>query len=64
MTNSLDKTQRTKLEGCILNARETAERAVSNALEYLGVGRPEAEAHLTDDLRVLRNRLRAHGRSL
>ena len=60
----LEKTLRNKLEKTIKSARDIAEDAARAALEQLGVGEPTAYPHLTETDRVLRRKLRAHGRQL
>jgi len=60
----LDKTLRAKLERTIKTARDIAEDAARAALEQLGVGEPNAFAHLSEPERQLRRELRIHGRQL
>ncbi len=60
----LQKALRHKLEKAVKPARDTAEDAARAALEQLGVERPAAYSHLTEADRMLRRRLRAHGRQL
>ncbi|MEA2084648.1 MAG: DNA methyltransferase [Thermodesulfobacteriota bacterium] len=60
----LEKSLRNKLEKTIKDARDIAEDAVRAALEQLGVGESTAYPHLTETDRVLRRKLRAHGRQL
>jgi hypothetical protein len=64
MMQPLDKTLRNRLERTIKDAREVAEAAARAALEQLGVGEAAAFAHLTEQERELRRRLRVHGRQL
>jgi hypothetical protein len=64
MKNTLDKTLRAKLERIIKTARDIAEDAARAALEQLGVGEPNAFAHLSEPERQLRRELRIHGRQL
>ena len=64
MANALDKTLRAKLERTIKEARDIAENAARAALEQLGVGEPNALAHLSSHERQLRRELRIHGRQL
>lgn len=64
MREPLRKELRGKLERTIINARDMAEAACRNAITHLGVDRAEAESHLSKEERTLRERLRAHGRSL
>jgi len=60
----LDKPLRNILEKTVKEARKTAEDAAKATLEQLGGGEPAPFAHLTDSERVLRRRLRVHGRQL
>jgi len=60
----LEKLLRNKLEKTIKDARDIAEDSARAALEQLGVGEPTAYPHLTEADRVLRRKLRAHGRQL
>lgn len=60
----LDKTLRNQLERKVKEARYIAETAARVALEQLGVGEPEPFPHLSEDERVLRRKLRVHGRNL
>lgn len=60
----LNKPLRTRLENIVKAARDVAETAARNALEHLGVGESSAPAHLTEEQRELRRRLRLHGRQL
>jgi hypothetical protein len=60
----LDKTLRNLLEKTVKEARKIGEDAARATLEQLGVGKPAPFAHLTDSERVLRRRLRVHGRQL
>ncbi len=60
----LDKSLRSKLEKVVIDARDIAEKAASQALERLGVGDAKPAEYLSDDQRRLRTRLRAHGRQL
>jgi hypothetical protein len=61
---SLDKTYRNQLERTIRKARCLAEEAARAALEQLGVGEAAPFAHLSEQDRELRRRLRVHGRQL
>ncbi|MBM5570542.1 MULTISPECIES: N-6 DNA methylase [Deefgea] len=61
---TLSKELRNKLEATVKQAREVAERAAQAALEHLGVGEGALPAHLNDVQKVLRRKLRAHGRAL
>ncbi len=60
----LDKTLRNRLERTIRDARDIAEKAARVALEHLGVGEATPYAHLSEQDRELRRRLRVHGRQL
>jgi len=60
----LDKSLRNQLERIVKGARDTAEAAARAVLEHLGVGETAPFAHLTEEDRDLRRRLRAHGRQL
>ena len=64
MSSPLPKPLRTQLENTVKTAREVAEQAACAALAQLAVGEAKAPGYLTDDLKVLRRRLRAHGRAL
>ncbi len=56
--------QRKLLEKAIIAARETAETGARDALAALAVDRHEPHGSMTPEQRILRNRLRAHGRQL
>lgn len=60
----LPKTQRSQLENTVKAAREVAEKAARAALSQLAVSESKAPDYLTDELKALRRRLRAHGRAL
>ena len=60
----LSKPQRTQLENTVKSAREVAEKGARAALSQLAVGEGRAPDYLTDELKALRRRLRAHGRAL
>lgn len=60
----LDKSIRNKLEHVVVKARDIIESAARAALEQLGVGEAMPFAHLTEDERRLRRKLRVHGRQL
>jgi len=60
----LDKSLRNQLEHTIKDARTIAEDAASAALEQLGVGEAAPFAHLSQQDRELRRKLRVHGRQL
>ncbi len=65
MTNQpLAKPLRSQLEGAVKSARDVAETATRAALAQLAVGDAKAPDYLTDELKSLRRRLRAHGRAL
>lgn len=55
---------RSRLESASRSARDLAESGAIAALTHMGVGDAEAPVHLSDEQRVLRRRLRAHGRSI
>ena len=60
----LEKTIRNQLERTIKDDRDIAEAAAHAALEQLGVGESAPFAHLSDQERVFRRKLRVHGRQL
>ncbi|MFA7164242.1 MAG: transposase [Desulfoplanes sp.] len=60
----LEKSLRTRLEHTIKDARDIAEQAARASLEQLGVGDAAPFSHLSEQDRVLRRRLRVHGRQL
>lgn len=60
----LAKPLRTQLENTVKAAREIAEKAAHAALTQMGVGDAKAPDYLTDELKALRRRLRAHGRAV
>lgn len=60
----LDKTLRGRLKRTIEAARDVAEDAARAVLEQLGVGEATPFPHLSDDDRILRRKLRIHGRQL
>ncbi|WP_245589065.1 BREX-1 system adenine-specific DNA-methyltransferase PglX [Desulfatirhabdium butyrativorans] len=64
MMQPLDKPLRNKLEKTVKEAREVAEDAARAALEQLGVGEAAPFAHLSEQDRELRRKLRVHGRQL
>ena len=64
MPSTLTKDQRSTLEKTTLKAREAAEVAARAALDNLAVHEERPRAHLDEDQRRLRNRLRARGRAL
>ncbi len=60
----LDKSLRSKLENTVNDARDVATAGSLAALQQLGAGLKEADAHLSDAEKDLRRHLRAHGRQL
>lgn len=60
----LAKPLRSQLENTVKSARDVAETAARAALQQLAVGEGRVPDYLNDAQRVLRRRLRAHGRSL
>ena len=60
----LAKPLRTQLENTVKVARDVAEKGACAALSQLAVGEGKAPDYLTDGLKALRRRLRAHGRAL
>jgi len=60
----LDKKLRKQLETTIIKARNVAETAARIALKRLCVGDNKPGDHLTDEMRLQRNKLRAHGRQI
>lgn len=60
----LPKPLRSQLEATVKSARDVAEKGAYAALSQLAVGEASAPGYLTDDLKALRRRLRAHGRAL
>ena len=60
----LDKIYRARLERTIKDARDIAEDAARAALEQIGVGEATPFAHLSEQDRELRRKLRVHGRQL
>lgn len=62
--STLDKTLRSQLENSIKEARRVAEAAARAALEQLGVREATPFAHLSEQEREQRRKLRAHGRQL
>lgn len=60
----LPKPLRSQLETTVKAAREVAEKGARAALSQLAVGEGSAPGYLTDELKALRRRLRAHGRAL
>lgn len=64
MMQALDKDLRSALEKTVKAARTVAEMAAHAAVDQLGVGDDKPEAFLGDAEKVLRNRLRTHGKQL
>ena len=62
--NSLSKPLRNQLKSVLMDAREKAENAAINVLNYLGVASNTCPDSLGDVKQVLRRKLRAHGRLL
>jgi len=60
----LDKSLRNRLEHSIKDARDIAEDAARATLEQFGVGEAAPFAHLNEQDRELRRKLRVHGRQL
>jgi hypothetical protein len=60
----LAKPLRSQLENTVKSARDVAERAALAALRQLAVSEAKAPDYLSDNLKALRRRLRAHGRAL
>lgn len=60
----LAKPLRSQLESTVKSARDVAEKGALAALTQLAVGEAKAPDYLSDDLKALRRRLRAHGRAL
>lgn len=61
---SLDRNLRRDLENAVKRARRAAESGARDAINQLAVGHHEPWSALSPDQRLLRNRLRAHGRML
>jgi hypothetical protein len=60
----LSRSQRRQLETAVRDAREIADEASKDALLRLGIADADAPSRLSDDDKLLRRRLRAHGRAL
>ncbi|MBU4274028.1 MAG: SAM-dependent DNA methyltransferase [Planctomycetes bacterium] len=60
----LAKSLRSQLENTVKAARDVAEKGARAALAQIAVGEAKAPDYLTEDLKALRRRLRAHGRAL
>ena len=61
---TLSKQLRTQLENTVKAARDVAERAAQAVLAQLAVGDIRGHDYQNEDQKVLRRRLRAHGRAL
>jgi hypothetical protein len=62
--STLSKEYRRQLENAVLKAREEAQRGAAAALDSFGVADAKVPGHLDDAGKVLRRRLRAHGRQV
>lgn len=60
----LAKPLRSQLENTVKSARDVAEKAALASLRQLAVSEAKAPDYLSDELKALRRRLRAHGRAL
>jgi hypothetical protein len=60
----LAKPLRAQLENTVKAARDVAEKGARAALSQLAVGEAKAPDYLSDELKALRRRIRAHGRAL
>lgn len=60
----LAKPLRNQLESTVKSARDVAEKAALAALRQMAVSEAKAPDYLSDELKALRRRLRAHGRAL
>ncbi|WP_159875692.1 Eco57I restriction-modification methylase domain-containing protein [Aquitalea denitrificans] len=60
----LAKPLRTQLENTVKTARDVAEKGARAALSQLAVGEAKAPDYLSEELKALRRRMRAHGRAL
>jgi len=60
----LEKNLRSKLERTVKEARDIAEIGAKSALKQLGIGEAKPFDYLSEEERILRRRLRAHGRQL
>lgn len=60
----LAKVLRTQLENTVKTARDVAEKGAHAALAQMAVAEAKAPDYLTNELKALRRRLRAHGRAL
>ena len=61
---TLSKEYRRQLENTVLKARKEAERGAAAALESYGVAEAKLPGHLDEAGKVLRRKLRAHGRQV
>ena len=52
------------MEHTVKEARDAAEKAAKSALDLLGIGKSDPFPHLSEEERVMRRKLRAHGRQL
>ena len=64
MTGALDRELRKRLAKAVRGARKTAEAGARAALGSLRVGAKDPDPSMTPEERLLRRRLRAHGRAL
>ena len=64
LNQPLAKPLRSQLENTVKSARDVAEKAALSALQQMAVSEAKAPDYLSDDLKALRRRLRAHGRAL
>ena len=62
--SALDRALRRRLETTIREARDLAEKAAADAIRRLGVTETSAPTYLSEELKTLRVRLRAHARTL
>lgn len=60
----LAKPLRSQLENTVKSARDVAEKAALAALRQMAVSEAKTPDYLSDELKALRRRLRAHGRAL
>ncbi|MBN9372144.1 DNA methyltransferase [Hydrogenophaga sp.] len=60
----LAKPLRSQLENTVKSARDVGEKAALAALRQLAVSEAKAPDYLSDELKALRRRMRAHGRAL
>jgi hypothetical protein len=61
---TLTRPLRAQLENTVKIARDIAEKAARAVLTQMAVAEPKAPVYLSDELKGLRRRLRAHGRAL